>query len=223
MADTAEEHRLDIRWLAEGCVELRTAGAAVLIDPPPVPTAGVAAAAERADVVTVSRRAMLPAGVHAGRWIDGPGEYEKAGVFVIGVRTLPARLGPLDERQVNTAYVYTADDVTVCHLGATDHVPSESELEALGRIDVLLLPIGGAGRLPPAKAAEIVGKLEPGIVIPVHAALPLDDPPPPEREALAHFLAAMGASDVVAQDSYRVAVDRLADDTTVVLLRPIQP
>ena len=52
---------------------------------------------------------------------------------------------------------------------------------------------------------------------------PSTAPPVPEREALAHFLAAMGASDVVTQDSYRVAVDRLADDTTVVLLRPLQP
>lgn len=179
------------------------------------------AAVERADVVAVSRRANRGEHVEARRWIDGPGEYEKAGVFVIGVRTLPARLGPIDESELNTAYVFGADGVEVCVLGAIGSVPAEAELDALGPVDVLILSIGGDGRLAPGKAAEVVGKLAPSVVIPIHAALPIDQPPTAEAEALAHFLAAMGMPETAAQDSYRVVADRGADDTAVVLLRPV--
>lgn len=212
---------MEIRWLDAGCVELVSAGARVVVDPPAAPAAPLAAAVARADLVAVSRRALRPDDGKGARWIDGPGEYERAGVFVVGVRTLPARVGPVDEDQLNTAYVFGADDVTVCHLGGLDHVPSEAELDALGRIDVLLLPIGAADGLGPGPAAEIVGKLEPGIVIPLHGARPLEAAPPAEREALLRFVAAMGTAEPAAQDSYRVAIDRQGGETALVVLRPV--
>ncbi len=211
---------MDIRWLGGGCVELQAAGARVVVDPPAAPSPAVAAAIERADIVAVSRRGARP-GDADRRWVDGPGEYERAGVFVIGVRTLPARVGPIDEAQLNTAFVFGADDVTVCHLGALDHVPSEAELDALGRIDVLVLPVGAQGRLGPGQAAEIVGKLEPGVVIPLHGALPPDAAPPAERDALARFVTAMGVTEPTALDSFRVAVDRQSGETALAVLRPV--
>ncbi|MEO8082272.1 MAG: MBL fold metallo-hydrolase [Ardenticatenales bacterium] len=220
---------MDIRWLADGCIELRAAGSVVVVDPPLAPSPALAAVIDRADVVAVSRRALRGDDASDRPWIDGPGEYEKAGVFVIGVRTLPARLGPTDESELNTAFVFGVDDVAVCVLGAIGHVPAESELDALGRVDVLVVRIGGEGRLAPAKAAEVVGKLAPSVVIPIHGAdhgadhgaEPMDQPPAAEAEALAHFLAAMGMPDAGAVDSYRVVADRDADETTVVLLRPV--
>lgn len=218
---TPREYRLDIRWLAEGCIELRTAGSAVVVDPPLAPSPALAAVIDRADVVAVSRRALRGDDASDRPWIDGPGEYEKAGVFVIGVRTLPARLGPTDEAELNTAFVFGADDVAVCVLGAIGHVPAESELDALGRVDVLVVRIGGEGQLAPGKAAEVVGKLAPSVVIPIHGAVPTDQPPAAEAEMLAHFLAAMGMPDAGVAESYRVVADRDADETTVVLLRPV--
>jgi L-ascorbate metabolism protein UlaG (beta-lactamase superfamily) len=74
--------------------------------------------------------------------IDGPGEYEVSGVSVIGLPTFhDDKKGEL--RGKNTVYVIEMDDMKIVHLGDIGHKFSEEELEELGTVDVLMIPVGG--------------------------------------------------------------------------------
>lgn len=102
--------------------------------------------------------------------IQGPGEYERAGVTIQGFLTksqygLPK--GQLDA--VNTVYAVSLEGMTLVHLGAlSDTVLSHEAREAIDEIDILFVPVGGDGVLSPSEAAKLAVTLEPRIIIPMH-------------------------------------------------------
>ena len=68
----------------------------------------------------------------------------------------------------NTVFAIRLDDLVVCHLGDLGHELPAADLERLGDIDIVLVPISGADtNLTAAKAAEIVHQLEPKVVVPM--------------------------------------------------------
>lgn len=141
-------------------------------------------------------------------FITSPGEYEVKRVFVYGIYA--------DEKVL---YVAGIDDVYVGHLGTLNRTLTEQELDALGRIDVLLLPVGGGMTLDPKTAIEVITQIEPRIVIPMMYKLagvkadlrPVDD-----------FLKEYGVKDAMHEDKLKVLKKDLpADETKVVILNPV--
>src|SRR5260370_7628194 len=108
--------------------------------------------------------------------IRGPGEYEVAGVSVIGVPTYhDAEKGAKHGR--NTVYLIEIDDIRVCHLGDLGHSLDDAEAETLSSADVLLVPVGGRSTISATQAAEVVRPLAPPYVVPMHYAIPGFKPP----------------------------------------------
>ena len=164
---------MDVTWLGHGCFRLRGRGAAVVTDPYP-PTIGLKLSRMDAEVVTVSHdhdNHSYTQVVRDGAYeIHGPGEYEVAGVSVIGVPTYhDSEKGKKEGR--NTVYVIEIDDVRVCHLGDLGHKLDDTEAEAVASPDVLLVPVGGRSTMNAAQAAEVVRQLEPRYVVPMHFAI----------------------------------------------------
>lgn len=99
--------------------------------------------------------------------IDQPGEYEVADVSVQGV----AAQAHMDDtnKQAATIYKLTHDYVTVVVLGHVAPKITDEELENLGHVDVLIVPVGGHGyTLDGVGALEVIKKIEPRIIIPTH-------------------------------------------------------
>ena len=89
------------------------------------------------------------------------------GVSIIGLSTFhDDKKGA--ERGPNTIYVFEADSLRMAHLGDLGHPLNEMLVEAMGNIDILILPVGGVFTIGPEGAAEIVREIEPKIVIPMH-------------------------------------------------------
>jgi L-ascorbate metabolism protein UlaG (beta-lactamase superfamily) len=100
--------------------------------------------------------------------INDPGEYDVKGVTVTG---LPLKQG---DRYV-TVYLIESEDIKILNLGhIMEFDMKEEDVEGLGGIDVLLLPVGGNGVLDASAAAKVVNEIEPKIVIPSHATGKLD-------------------------------------------------
>jgi L-ascorbate metabolism protein UlaG (beta-lactamase superfamily) len=124
-----------------------------------------------ADIVTVSHEHNDHSDIsrisEVKRVIEGPGEYEVAGVSIIGLPTFhDDKKG--SERGRNTIYMIEMDDLRIIHLGDLGHRLSEDMLEELGSVDILLIPVGGVYTIGPTEAGEIVRDIEPSIVIPMH-------------------------------------------------------
>jgi len=211
---------LDVTWLGHGCFRLRGRGAAVVTDPYP-PTIGLKLSRMDAEVVTVSHEHdnhNYTQVVRDGAYeIHGPGEYEVAGVSVIGVPTYhDEQKGAKHGR--NTVYLIEIDDVRVCHLGDLGHKLDDSEAEAVASPDVLLVPVGGRSAINGAQAAEVVRQLEPRYVVPMHYAIPGLKI---ELDPLDRFLKEMGVATSEAQPKLSVQKSSVAEyETKVVVLEP---
>ncbi|MGH7218409.1 MAG: MBL fold metallo-hydrolase [Candidatus Microsaccharimonas sp.] len=102
--------------------------------------------------------------------IEGPGEYGIADFDIRGIaaqRHLDAETDP----KASTIYRIECGDIRAAVLGNIYEKLNEDQLEEIGIIDVLILPVGGGGyTLDATGAATIVRQIEPKVVIPVHYA-----------------------------------------------------
>jgi len=102
--------------------------------------------------------------------INGPGEYERAGVTVQGFLTKSEYgLAKNETEGVNTMYAVDLEDMNLVFLGAISDptLPADAR-EAIDEIDVLFVPVGGDGVLTPAAAHKLAVSLEPHVIIPMH-------------------------------------------------------
>ncbi len=213
---------MDVTWLGHGCFRLRGRGAAVVTDPYP-PSIGLKLQRLDGDLVTVSHEHENHNYTQVMRdayEIRGPGEYEVAGVSVIGVPTFhDAEKGAKHGR--NTVYLIEIDDVRVCHLGDLGHRLDDAEAEAISSPDVLLVPVGGNTAINAAQAAEVVRQLEPRFVVPMHYAIPGLKL---QLDTLDRFLKEMAVTSAEPQPKLSVQASSGEYDTKVVVLEPkIEP
>lgn len=210
---------MEIQWYGHSCFRVSERGmASVVTDPFDSGSVGYQPLKLKADIVTISHNAPghnFVSGVKgSSHLITGPGEYEIGGVFITGVQT-NGRGKRISDEPRNTLYVLDYDGVTVAHLGDLRRVPSQTEIEALGEVNVALVPVGGGGSLNAAKAAEIVSLLEPGIVIPMHyqtSAAKVKLAP------LNKFLKEMGLGEISPETSLKVARTTIPSETRIVVL-----
>lgn len=210
---------MEITWYGHSCFRLTERGVATVVtDPYDNTSIGYDALKLKADIVTVSHDASGHNNIKAVKGtlhvITGPGEFEIGGVFITAVQTNGTDKKGGDELR-NTLYVFDYDGITVAHLGDLKQVPSQTQVEALGAVNVALVPVGGGGGLNAAKAAEVISLLEPNIVIPMHyatkdAKLNLD--------SLDKFLKEMGLGTTEPEESIKVTKTGLPLETRVVVL-----
>jgi len=214
---------MEITWYGHSCFRLTERNyATVVTDPFDNKSVGYDSLKLRSDIVTVSHDA--PGHNHTdsvkgtSHVIDGAGEFEIGGVFITGVQTdggSGKKKKDKEKGAQNTIYVFDYDGITVAHLGDLKEIPTQSEIEALGTINVALVPVGGGGALNAAKAAEIISVIEPNLVIPMHFATPAAKV---SLDSLNKFVKEMGLSKPETQPSLKVTRSGLPDETKVVVL-----
>ena len=99
--------------------------------------------------------------------INTPGEYSVRGINVVGIDTFHDNQEGAQRGRV-TAFVLETEDLKICHLGDLGCELSEKQLDEIDGVDVLMIPVGGNFTIDGKKAAEIVKKIEPAMVIPMH-------------------------------------------------------
>ena len=72
------------------------------------------------------------------------------------------------ERGGNIVFSFTVDGITICHLGDLGHALSQNEVETIGAVDLLIIPVGGFYTIDSKVASEVARQLNPSIIIPMH-------------------------------------------------------
>jgi L-ascorbate metabolism protein UlaG (beta-lactamase superfamily) len=214
---------MEITWYGHSCFRLTERNyATVVTDPFDSKTIGYDALRLRSDIVTVSHDAPGHNNTDAVKGIlhviDGPGEFEIGGVFITGVQSDNTGAGKKktkDGSPRNTVYVFDYDGITVAHLGDLNQALTQSEIESLGTVNVLLVPVGGGGGLNAAKAAEVISMIEPNLVIPMHYSTPATKI---SLDSLNKFIKEMGLSKAETQPSLKVTRSGLPSETHVMVL-----
>jgi L-ascorbate metabolism protein UlaG (beta-lactamase superfamily) len=174
-----------------------------------------------ADIVTVShdhpRHSNTGAVAGEPFVITGPGEYEVKEAFITGVGSYHD-LADGKEKGRNTLYYVNVGNLHLLHLGDLKHPLEEKHMEDLHNIDILFLPVGGGDALNAKQALDVVGQIEPKIIIPMHyrtaGFCPKCDTADP-------FLKAIGAGKVEALPKLKIAEKELPqEEMRVVILDP---
>ncbi len=199
---------MDITYLGAGSVKLVGKSLTVVCDP---------IGQVKAEVVTASGPRE-----DGGEWpvasgsmlLDVPGEYEVKGAMITGV---PAQLHIDENGHRGTVYSIVIDGVNVVVTGGISGKLDQDQIENLGQVDVLVVPVGGGGLTLDAEgAAAVVAQLEPSYVVPVHYDDGVTTYPVPQA-GIEKFLKEMGTS-VEPESKLRVNSKEAPEELQVVVL-----
>lgn len=147
--------------------------------------------------------------------IEEPGEYEVKGIFIKGIPSFHDELQG-KERGENIIYKIEAEDLKICHLGDFGQKElTETQVEQIGELDILLIPVGGSYTIDSKRAANVVAQLEPKIVIPMHYKLPGLDL---DIEGVEKFLKIMGQEEKKVQKKLKITLKDLPKEEMEILL-----
>lgn len=216
---------MDVTYLGHASFKLRGKTATVITDPFD-PSVGFPFPAASADIVTVSHSHPDHANTFKVQGtsrrphpfvISAPGEYEIMG---ISVRAIPCfhddQQGKL--RGKNLIMGLTIDGVHLVHLGDLGHSLTESQIEDIGPVDVLMVPVGGFFTIDPQAATSVVENLDPSIVIPMHYRSDKHAATFKDLSPLSDFLKQMGVESKETQEKLTVTAGNLPEETEVVIL-----
>jgi L-ascorbate metabolism protein UlaG (beta-lactamase superfamily) len=99
--------------------------------------------------------------------INEPGDFSKQGIEIKGIQTFHDKTSG-SKRGKNTVYNFNIDDINICHCGDLGHVLNSNQIEEIGNVDILLLPVGGLATINAFDAVQVMKQLNPTIVIPMH-------------------------------------------------------
>src|SRR5665213_3199450 len=159
---------MDIQFNGANCISLSNKKAHLVIDDN-LASLGQKSVAKADDIVLFTNSDHPPADQKYKLVVDCPGEYE---VGDFSIYAISAR-AHIDEENLYKAVIYKiiSGDLTVVVLGHIYPELTDSQLEAIGRVDILFLPVGGHGyTLDATGALKIVRSIEPKLVIPTHYA-----------------------------------------------------
>jgi len=175
---------MTISWYGQSCFRIEAKEGSILIDPFSKEI-GLRPPKIKDDIVLVTHEHMDHNAVEDANpeafIIRNPGEYEKQGVAIQGIKSFHDNKEGT-ERGPNTIYLIKAEEMTVCHLGDLgQNKVTDEQVEAIGDVDILMIPVGGHYTIGSKEAVEVIGQIEPKIVIPMHykvsgLGVPIDGP-----------------------------------------------
>ncbi len=150
--------------------------------------------------------------------VDGPGEYEISGVSIFGIASFHDKSSG-SKRGENTIYLITIDGLRLAHLGDLGHKLTETELEEVNGVDILFIPVGGTYTIDDNEAIEVIGQIEPRIIIPMHYKTADMRPEFGIEITVDDFLKAIGEEGNKAKDRLIISKDKLPEEREIVVLK----
>lgn len=171
---------MKVKWLGHASFLFTTEKGITVLTDPYIPGAYGGAVRygkieEVVDIVTVSHEHADHNGVRdlpgSPQMVKGTGEWELKGIKIQGIGSFH---DPTEgkERGSNTIFRYEMDHLRLVHLGDLGHILEQTVVKAVGKVDILFVPVGGVYTIDARQAAEVVKLLAPRIVIPMHFKTP---------------------------------------------------
>jgi len=214
---------MTISWYGHSCFKITNQGGHLTIITDPFnKSIGLTPPRGNADIITVSHDHYDHNNIKAISGspfiINNPGEYEIKGIRIVGCSGFHDKKQG-QERGLNTIYLIEIDKIRLCHLGDFGQERlTDKQLEIIGQVDVLIIPIGGNFTLNAQEARKSAEQLEPRLIIPMHyklAGLKMD------LADLTEFLKELGLNKKPAVDKLTIKKkDLIGKDMEVVVLKP---
>lgn len=204
---------MDLQFYGANCLVITYKGSRIVVDD--------TLAELGAKGVTKADDVALFTGPHEGPAdgrlaFDGPGEYEVGDVSITGI---PAR-AHIDEAGTVKATMFklVAGDVSVLVTGHIYPELSDDQLETVGLVDLLVVPVGGNGyTVDPVGALKLIKAIDPKMVVPSHYADKALNYPVPQQ-SLADALKELGMEPKETVSKLKLKHGEASDVTQLIIL-----
>jgi len=213
---------VEITWIGHASIRLRSGNRSLVSDPfPPSLGLNFPPANAQSDVLTLSSTDPM----HSAQEVingnpvvfEGPGEYEASGMHIRGIRT--TRRTPEDVPQLwNTIYVIETEGLALCHLGNPEMLLTNKEIDDLGSIDILVLPVGSDTGISAGDCVEIINSVSPRIIIPV---LYAHSGNKSSARPIESFVQEYGGKLPESQARFTITKSNMPEEITLVTLQPL--
>jgi len=171
---------MNINWHGQSCFQIFSAQGkdnhvSIVIDPFDEST-GLKLPKLQADIVLVTHEHSDHNNVKAVSGepfiIKGPGEYDIKKVFIQGISGYHDNVQGTQRGSI-TIYTIETEEMRLCHLSDLGQKElTSSQLDKIGDIDILMIPIGGIYTIDAAEAVKVMAQIEPRVIIPMHYKIP---------------------------------------------------
>lgn len=203
---------MDLQFHGANCVSLTYKGTRIVVDDNLAELG--AKSVLKADDTALFTNAHKPA-VNARIVFDGPGEYEVSDISIIGIA---ARAHMDAEGKKATMFKFILGDQSVLVTGHVYPELDDAQLEAVGMVDVMFVPVGGNGyTVDPVGALKLIKAIEPKLIIPTHysdKSLKLEVP----QQDLANALKEIGMEPKETVTKLRLKPAEIGDVTQLLVL-----
>jgi L-ascorbate metabolism protein UlaG (beta-lactamase superfamily) len=214
------EAEMKIRYLAHSAFLITAVnGTRILTDPYKTsPGLNHSAITETADIVTVSHEHGDHNNVGA---VKGNPKVVRAAAEVKGIMFKAIAASHDDkggsQRGKDTIFCFEVDGINVCHAGDLGHELSADQVKAIGRVDILMIPVGGLFTIDAKTAAKVCDQLKPKVIMPMHYKTDKLDFP---ITGVEDFL--KGKSNVIrsSESEIELKADKLPTVLQIVVLKP---
>lgn len=156
---------MDIQFFGANCITINAKNTRIVIDDN-LAELGAKSITKAGDVALFTGNTHTEPAAEVKLAVDMPGEYEVSDISITGI---PARAHLDEGGKAATMYTVKVGDTTVLVVGHIYPELSDKQLEEIGLVDVMLVPVGGSGyTLDPVGALKVIKAVEPKIVIPTH-------------------------------------------------------
>ena len=162
---------MKIKWFGQACFMITSENGTKILTDPFNKMLGYKLPEIKANIVSISHNHNDHNNINAVKGsfvhINEAGGFSKDGIEIKGVETFHDKVSGA-KRGKNIIFNFKVDEINVCHCGDLGHILSSNQIQEIGNVDILLLPVGGMVTLNASDAVEIIKQLKPTIVIPMH-------------------------------------------------------
>ena len=208
---------MEIKWIGQSSFLITDSRGIKIITDPFDESIGYKVFNEHADIVTISHNHFDH---NCTKYIKGnfkvinkTGNFIESGIKILGIPSFHDKCRGA-KRGNNIIFTFEIDGFRICHLGDLGHYLSSDDMEKIGNIDVLFIPVGGNYTIDGKEASEIAKKINSHIVIPMHYKTPVLNLPLAGAEA---FLSHMKNCEKI-NDNKIILKNKISDSNKVEIL-----
>lgn len=209
---------MKIKWFGHACFGLTSQDGIRLVTDPFDGSIGYEVPRTEADIVTVSHdhydHNYVEALVGEPIVVKTTEKRSIKGIQIYGVETFHDKERG-EKRGGNIVFVFEIDGIQVCHLGDLGHVLTKEQVNKIGPVDVLLVPVGGTFTINACEALEVVSQLKPKLIIPMHFKTPDVNLP---IDGVEKFLEKSMGGEKLDKNFIEITADELTDEPKTIVL-----
>jgi len=162
---------LQIRWHGHACWEI-TNDITLVTDPHDGKSIGIPAPSVAGDIILVSHdhydhNSVKTVEKDGSKVVTDPRKRNISKIEISGIESFHDEAKGA-KRGSNIMYKFVMNGITFCHLGDLGHDLDEETVQKIGDVDILFVPIGGTFTIDDKQAWDVINKIKPKIIIPMH-------------------------------------------------------